>query len=105
RACALFVGLAAVVAVAAEGSARFFNGDLRLPVYAGGAAGIALGLAGLPFAVKLAKVEPPDEAAFWKWWGGGVLTRLFLLLALALGLGACFKEHLAAALLTLTGAY
>ena len=101
----LFVLLAAGVAAAAEGIAHFFNGDLRLPVYAGGIAGIVLGLTTLPFAVKLAKLDKQAGMIFWRWWAGGVLARLFLLIVLALGLGFKFREHCAAALLALGCVY
>lgn len=83
--CAGGVWAAAEVLAAREGE------SIRGCIYAGGAAGGALALAGLPFALILVRIggahgSRDDDAAFWKWWGGGLLLRMALLGVLAYGL-------------------
>ena len=102
--CFGLAGLAVVTAAVAEVLARCGAEHPRCPIYAGGLAGIALGLAGVPFAAKLARMREPG-GAFWKWWGGGLLARLFLMLALAMVLGVLFHEQAAAPLLTMGAVY
>lgn len=99
--------LAAGVAGAAEGLSRAFGAELRVPIYAGGCAGILLGLVGIPFAVKLAGIAgaKDESGAFWRWWGLGMLSRLGLMLVLALSLAAAFDKQAMPALLSMVAAY
>src|SRR5947209_415230 len=88
---------------AAESCGRWIHFALRAQIYAGGTAGIALGLAGLPFTTKLAVIatqakEAESELWYWRWWGLGFLTRLALLLALAIALTIYFPQPAAALL-------
>jgi len=102
--CGALLGLAALIAAAAELLARLGDASLRMQVYAGGSAGVLLGVAGLPFAAKLARLEDAG-ARFWKWWVAGVLTRLALLLLLAVFLGVWFPAGPAVALLSMAAVY
>lgn len=102
--CGGFLGLAAMIAAAAELLSCLGDTSLRAQVYAGGLAGLLPGLVGLPFAAKLAQIKDAG-ARFWKWWVAGILTRLALLLLLAVVLGVCFPGRPAAALLSLAVVY
>ncbi|MCY3024241.1 MAG: hypothetical protein NTW87_35135 [Planctomycetota bacterium] len=96
-------GLSALVAATAEA----MGGERRWAVYAGGAAGIVVSLAGLPFAWKLSRLAdaPARDTRFWKWWGGGLLVRLVLVAGLAFGLLWYLKPRANAALLTMGAVY
>jgi hypothetical protein len=100
--CGGAAGLAGLVVATAE----ILGGAMRIPVYAGGIAGLVAGAVGLVFAIKLARLDLKEESnAFWKWWGGGMLVRLVLIGTLGIALSAEFKEQPAAALLTMMGVY
>ena len=99
-----FLGLAIMIAAAAELLACLGGVSLRAQVYAGGLAGLLLGLAGLPFAAKLARIKDAGPR-FWKWWVAGILSRLALLLLLAVLLGLWFRGGPAAALLSMAVVY
>ncbi|MFH0939191.1 MAG: hypothetical protein V1899_07920 [Planctomycetota bacterium] len=105
QACVGLLALGGLLAAAAEIMARLLDCGLRVPIYAGGAAGLLLVVVGLPFAAKLTGVATSDDASFWKWWGTGLLTRMILLLILALALAAYFSERRAAALLSMISVY
>ena len=102
-ACLGLVGLGVAVAAAAE----TLGAERRWAVYAGGAAGVLLSAAGLPFAWKLSRLAdaPARDTRFWKWWGGGVLVRLALLGAFAGVLMWQFKAGTNAGLLTMGAVY
>ena len=105
RSCVNLLALGCLLTVAAEIMAQWIDRDLRVPIYAGGASGLLLVVAGLPFAAKLTKVAASADALFWKWWGTGLLIRMVLLLILALVLTNYFLEQRAAALLSMIGVY
>ena len=97
------VGLGVAVAAVAE----TLGAERRWAVYAGGAAGVLLSAAGLPFAWKLSRLTdaPARDTRFWKWWGGGVLLRLVLLGAFAGVLMWQLKAGANAGLLTMGVVY
>jgi hypothetical protein len=99
-------GLAAVIAIVV---AEFMNarGVERTAYYGGIAAGGVLAAVGIPFAAKLGGIGGKQDAgaAFWKWWGAGMIIRMALLLIFAFTLMALFREHPAVALLTMGGVY
>lgn len=102
--CGGLAGLAVLTAGTAELVGRCWGESLRAQIYAGGLAGMLLGLAGLPFAAKLARLKDAG-VSFWRWWGGGILARLLLLLVLAVVLGLLFPAGPAAALLSMGVVY
>jgi hypothetical protein len=97
----------ALLAGVAEVLAHFMSSDVRLPIYCGGAAGVVLGLAAIPFMLKLAELagRQDNSGAFWKWWGGSLLARLFTMLGMALTLISWFESQATAALLSLIAVY
>ena len=99
--------LAALVAAGAEALGGWAGSEWRVPVYAGGAAGLILNAVGLPFVLKLASLPPTAEASrrFWAIWGAGILARLFLILGLALTLLACFPQQALPAVLPMAAVY
>ncbi len=100
------VALLLLTAVCAEALGRLISPDLRIQIYAGGAGGIVISAVGFAVALKLTRLgRGASDAAFWKWWGGGMLVRMFLLLGLALILAVLFEGRPAAALLALAGVY
>ena len=104
-ACAGLVFLTGLVIAAAEVLGAVLNLAIRIPIYAGGLAGIAIGIGGLLFAVKLSNLKRGSDAGFWKWWGTGMLTRLFLLLGFSMLLAWQFKNQMTAALLAMAVIY
>jgi hypothetical protein len=78
-------------------------------IYAGGAAGGILVLAGLPFAVVLSRIHGGDaksDARFWTWWGSGLLLRMTLLGGMAFGLKRWYgPEHYTAATMSMMAVY
>lgn len=92
--------LAAMVVLAAECAGKWFDAAMRLQVYAGGVAGLIVGAAGLPFAVRVSRLAagPETERSFWRGWGGGVLARLVALSGLAVWFAMRFERPVAALL-------
>jgi hypothetical protein len=95
--------LMGLVVAAAEG----LSGEMRVPIYAGGAAGLIAAGVGLAFAVKIARLDlaADKNGAFWKWWGGGMMARFGLVATLGLILMAVFPKQPAAALFSMMGVY
>ena len=96
---------AGVVFAVAELLASKYGAGIRLPALAGGTAGIALALSGIPFAAMVERVASRKnaDAEFWGWWGGGLLVRMGLLLAFSQMLN--FPNHRSAASMTMMGVY
>jgi hypothetical protein len=101
------VVLSGLVVAAAELLGAHYDPAARMPAYVGGAAGLAAAGLGLIFALKLARLDlsKDTDGAFWKWWGGGMLARFFLIGALGLILSRVFEKQAAAALLTMMAVY
>ena len=99
--------LAGLIVACAELLGAYYDPAARIPAYAGGAAGLAAAGVGLIFALKLARVDlsKDSDGTFWKWWGGGMLARFFLIGVLGLVLSVIFKKQSAAALLTMMAVY
>ena len=99
---ALIIGL---IVAAAEVLGRY-RSEWRVPLYAGGVAGIGVCLGGLPFAAKLVKLGTDPGAAFWKWWGAGILARLTLMTGAAGVLALMYGgKQVIAAILCMFGVY
>ena len=98
---------AGVCIVVAEVLGHKFGDVVRSGCYWGTAAGGALALIGLPFAIKMAAFgkEADKGGMFWIWWGAGMLVRLILLVVLSLALLAVYLEQSIAPLLCMTGVY
>ena len=100
-----FLIVSGLVAAAAEMLGAWCDQAMKLPVYAGGAAGIILGAAGLPFARKLSSLQRGENVSFWRWWGAGILTRMLLAMVFAAVLANRYKEQMAAALFSMSAVY
>ena len=101
-------GIAAVIAIVVAEVMSARNGGVgRAGFYGGIAAGGLLAVVGIPFAAKAGSIggDPDAGAAFWKWWGAGVLARMALLMIFIFALMALFADQPAAALLTMAGVY
>lgn len=98
------IGAGIVFAVASLLASRYGAG-IHVPVCAGGMAGIALALSGIPFAAMLERVSirKDSDGEFWGWWGGGLLVRMALLLGFSQVLD--YPNYPSAASMTMMGVY
>jgi hypothetical protein len=98
------IGAGAVFGVAEILVGRY-GGGIRPATYAGGLAGIALALSGIPFAAMVERVanRKDSDAEFWGWWGGGLLVRMGLLMAFSEVLR--FPNYPSAASMVMMGVY
>lgn len=101
------LGLLMIVLVVAAGevAAGIQGSAARWSVYAGGGGGFLAALSGLPFLLKIAGMEDAQSAAFWSYWGFGLLTRTLVGLLAAAVLLKVLPEHSVAGVLALAAVY